>query len=95
MQECFDVPLMGYDTYKKKELCLDQQTTQVIPHMMMRLPGVAASIVAGQELVVPRWHTRVVNLVTQHWHTSSLWLSSGICLGTISLQWPAISPEKD
>ena len=56
---------------------------------------VAASIMAGQELVVPRWHTRVVNLVTQHRHTSSLGLSSGNCLGTISLQWPAISPEKD
>ena len=33
--------------------------------MVMRLPGVAALIMAGQELVVPRWHTRVVNLVTQ------------------------------
>ena len=80
---------------KKKKSCLDQQTTQVIPLMMMRLPGVAASIMDGQELVVPRWHTRVVNLVTQHRHTSSLGLSSGNCLGTISLQWPATSPEKD
>ena len=62
--------------------------------MVMRLPGVAALIMIGQELVVPRWHMRVVNLVTQHRHTSSLGLSSGNCLGTISLQWPAISPEK-
>ena len=82
---------------KKKKKKKDQQTTQVIPLMMMRLPGVAAhaSIMDGQELVVPRWHTRVVNLVTQHRHTSSLGLSSGNCLGTINLQWPAISPEKD
>ena len=60
----------------------------------MRLPGETASIMAGQELVVSRWHTRVVNQVTQHRYTSSLGLSSGICLGTISLQWSAISPEK-
>ena len=52
---------------------LDQQTTRVIPLIMMRLPGVAASIMAGQELMVPRWHTRVVNLVTQRRHTSSLY----------------------
>ena len=72
---------------------LDWQTTQEIP-FMMRLPGEAASIMAGQELVVPRWHTCVANLVTQHRHTSSLGLSFGICLETISLQWPAISPEN-
>ena len=84
------------DIYKiKKKSCSDQQTTQVIPLMMMRLPGETASIMAGQELAVPRWHMRVVNLVTQHRHTSSLGLSSGNCLGTISLQWPAISPEKN
>ena len=47
---------------------------------MMRLPGVAASIMAGQQLVVPRWHTRVVNLVTQHRHTLSLGLYH---LGTV------------
>ena len=33
--------------------------------MMMRLPGEAASIMAGQELVVPRWYTRII----QHRHT--------------------------
>ena len=63
--------------------------------MMIRLPGEAALIMAGQELVVSRWHTHVANLVTKDRHTSSLGLSSGICSGTISLKWPAISLEKD
>ena len=61
----------------------------------MRLPGEAAMILAGQELEVPRWHMSVANLVNHYRHTSSLGLSTGICLGTISLQWPAISSEKD
>ena len=36
---------------------LDQQTE-------LRLPEEAASIMAGQELVVPRWHTCIVSLGT-------------------------------
>ena len=32
------------------------------------MPGEAASIVTGQELVVPRWHMCIVNPVTQYRH---------------------------
>ena len=58
-----------------------QQTTQVTP-LMLRLPGGAASIMTGQELVVPRRHMHIASQVTQHMHHSSLEPSARICLGT-------------
>ena len=49
---------------KRRKDCMDQQTTQAIPLMIsMRLPGEAALIVAGKELVVPRWHMHVAYLI--------------------------------
>ena len=45
---------------------------------MLRLPGGAASIMTGQELVNPRRHTHIASLVTQYRHTSRLGLSSMI-----------------
>ena len=71
------------------------KTTQVIP-LMMRLPGEAASIVAGLELVVPRWqHTLPTWSLSTGIHFKPIGLSSGICLGTISLQWPLLSQKTE
>ena len=66
--------------------------------MMMRLPGVAASIMAGQELVVPRLFVccQPGYLAQAHFKPRAIiWELFGESMGTISLQWPAISPEKD
>ena len=46
---------------------------------------------AGQELVVPTWHMCIASLIR---HTSSLGLSSGICLGTVSYNGQLLAQKK-
>lgn len=68
---------------KKKGWTSKHHRWSLLCGVLLNLPGEAALIVVGQELMVPRWYIHVSILITKHTHFKPIGLlvSSWICLG--------------